>query len=986
MKISSIVLLFALAVNAYAQSGNSTANWGPASPVPQDTPYSVVEKDANSRVWERTTYEKGPLGKFVPFVQRYTELASGLHYWSNGQWLDSEETIEIQPQGGAAAVRGQSQVYFPSDIYDGEIRQVTLTGQVLRSRPLGLSYDDGNKTVLIAELKHSIGQLLGSNQVIYPDAFTDFKADLLYTYTKHGFEQDIVLRDAPPVPGAYGLTPATSRLQVLTEFFAPPNPKVRQSTLPTQAGVSLPDQALDFSDMKMIRGRAFLLGAESETRPIFVGKQWLQLEGRQFLVEEVPIGAIASGLSALPSVAQDSRSQKTVHTASHHLNLPSQRMAKNGDSKKMLLAQSPLPSTGVVLDYQTVSGTLTNFTFQGDTTYFISGAVDLEGTNIFEGGAVIKYTNSSLAGVSFGYVAPIFQTGPYRPTIFTSMDDNSVGEAITGSTGNPTNTGATFLKMSFAGNPDVTAFRNLRFSYANYAIDYNSLGGPGPVEDCQFINCACAFFVEGGANAIKLYNDLFSQCDFALNVNLPVVAVNVTADQVGIFDDTGGPIPCLTNCIFTAVADPYSGANLDHCLIVGSGSGVYQTIGAGSYYLSINSTNRNSGASNIDPSLLIDLHQKTTYPPIACSNVTISTNLTLGPQALRDTNTSPDLGYHYNPIDYLVDYFWVTNATLTIANGAVVAGYNDSDLLITDGSSIVSVGSPLQPNWFTRYSAVQEQPIALGGGVIPGNTTMVNSYHATNAPSGYFRFTKFSCPAGGGYHLAHTSPTGSYSNLLVQNCEFWSGKNDFGGYSNVQATLENNLFARSALNAFGASYTNNYLSFSNNLFWNGSFSIRPLGSSNYWAFFNNSFDHITISFGANPQNVVNGYNAYIGDTNVTKRLNPVGGTDVIASNITYQTGPLGDFYQPTNTFLSNIGSVTADLAGLAYFTVTTNQVPETNSLVDIGYHYMTLDNTGTPVDSDADGVPDWIDADSSDPTIGALTITIDSPTNGFTFN
>jgi len=38
-----------------------------------------------------------------------------------------------------------------------------------------------------------------------------------------------------------------------------------------------------------------------------------------------------------------------------------------------------------------------------------------------------------------------------------------------------------------------------------------------------------------------------------------------------------------------------------------------------------------------------------------------------------------------------------------------------------------------------------------------------------------------------------------------------------------------------------------------------------------------------------------------------------------------------------------------------------------------------------PGDSDGDGVPDWMDANPYDPTVGALTITIDSPSNGTVF-
>ena len=92
----------------------------------------------------------------------------------NGQWVASREEIDILSNGTAAATNGQHQAYFPGDIYQGQIELVTPDGQQLHSRPLGLSYFDGNNSVLIAELKDSTGGLVGCNQVIYPDAFTDF--------------------------------------------------------------------------------------------------------------------------------------------------------------------------------------------------------------------------------------------------------------------------------------------------------------------------------------------------------------------------------------------------------------------------------------------------------------------------------------------------------------------------------------------------------------------------------------------------------------------------------------------------------------------------------------------------------------------------------------------------------------------------------------------------------------------------------------------
>jgi hypothetical protein len=53
--------------------------------------------------------------------------------------------------------------------------------------------------------------------------------------------------------------------------------------------------------------------------------------------------------------------------------------------------------------------------------------------------------------------------------------------------------------------------------------------------------------------------------------------------------------------------------------------------------------------------------------------------------------------------------------------------------------------------------------------------------------------------------------------------------------------------------------------------------------------------------------------------------------------------------------------VTADQIGLYHFTTQTNQVKEANSIVDIGYHYVAVDAYGNPIDTDGDGIPDYLE-------------------------
>jgi RHS repeat-associated protein len=169
----ALLLLLSIFVGNCQQVGGDVGNSEQISP---STP-SIVEQDGNSQVWQWITYDADPSGNFVTNTHSYTELATGLNYLSNGQWVASSEDIDILPNGTAAATNGQHQAYFPGDIYEGQIELVTPDGLQLFSQPVALSYFDGSNSVLIAELTNSIGQVLGANQVIYTNAFNGVAAD-----------------------------------------------------------------------------------------------------------------------------------------------------------------------------------------------------------------------------------------------------------------------------------------------------------------------------------------------------------------------------------------------------------------------------------------------------------------------------------------------------------------------------------------------------------------------------------------------------------------------------------------------------------------------------------------------------------------------------------------------------------------------------------------------------------------------------------------
>src|SRR6202012_5760645 len=90
-------------------------------------------------------------------------------------------------------------------------------------------------------------------------------------------------------------------------------------------------------------------------------------------------------------------------------------------------------------------------------------------------------------------------------------------------------------------------------------------------------------------------------------------------------------------------------------------------------------------------------------------------------------------------------------------------------------------------------------------------------------------------------------------------------------------------------------------------------------------------------------------------------LEVVGAHDIFVTNFNWQSSWLGDFYLPATSPLIDHGSTTADQVGLYHFTTQTSQVPETNSIADIAYHYVATDTNGVPLDTNGDGIPNYLE-------------------------
>ncbi len=902
----------------------------------------ITERGANHRVWSTVAWITNRAGIVTARTNAaYTELATGMHHLVNGQWVESSDAVEITATGGEAT-NCQHGVSFLGNLNSTGAVDIALPeGNHLTSSILGLSYFDTSTgdSVMIGQITNSDGQILPSgNRVLYPEAFSGISADVLYINSIHGVEQFVILREQPPSPAAYGLNPSTTMLEVITEFLNPPTPGV----IETKCGGAT-DHQLCFGAMRMGSGAAFALG--SETNKVRVMKQWLLMNGRRCLVEQVPLSLIQTQLQQLPAYSGSASLPLSPGSVIHHLAeqrpIPGRRFAVNGTSKLKIATTQP-KEKGFVMDY-TLSTSQTNFTFQGDSTYYVSGSINLRGTTVIEGGSVIKFTNDVYYLTLWDAVA--CKTSPYHPAVFTAKDDDSIGTSISGSTGTPSGYYCQGIDILM----NQCALSNIRFSFAENAFIPE---GPMTLTNCQFLNCDKVFEAAGDVPRVHLYNALIYSVGTVFNgggdmaVDIEQTTIHL-CNTLTLADDSGEDSSVsMTNCLLVGVTNwgNITPATNSTAYFATDDAGIFQTVGGGSHYLADGSPYRNAGTTNIDPGLLADIAQRTTYPPTVYSNVTLTANTTFALQAQRDTDT-PDLGYHYDPLDYAFKWVFMTNATFEIGTGAAIGVFGTYGLNVCSGAQLISDGTPTTVNHIARYNLVQECANANWTG--SGDLFQGNFKGGSVTARATFRFTDFSEPALDGYDFINASSYGTV--LTAQDCQFHGGQIANDAYNLI---LTNCLFERVAFRMTDNA-SDLYPIVRNCTFFHGSLYADDFDGTT-WTFRDNLFDQTSI---AEPDTIVDAaYNAYVpGSERLTTNANDV------VTNIVFQTGPLGNYYLTNTSPLINAGSIAANLVGLYEYTTQTNQWEEAASLVDMGFHYVAVDSSGNPIDLDGNGVADYLE-------------------------
>jgi len=548
------------------------------------------------------------------------------------------------------------------------------------------------------------------------------------------------------------------------------------------------------------------------------------------------------------------------------------------------------------------------------------------------------------------------------------------------------------IRTNGYGNPALWVYylssptlSHLRFRYSQEAIRVEGTGGySATVAYAQLVNCIRGIVISGAGGSgsgltVNVNNSLMAGVLKPFNVNVAASVgkfYHATFHQAGylISSTVGSATGSFYNSVFANVTNLYSGP----ATVGGDRNGFYsttafgtstyttynlpfQSAGAGNYYLAANSTFRDVGVTNgLSAALLAELRRRTTFPPLILSNILCTTPTALAQQASRDTDTL-DLGYHYEPIDWAVNKLTVSGTTLSLANGVSLATFGNDGIWLTDGSQLYSAGLPTNHNHLARFFNIQEQPINWGGGTL-ANMVSVNPYNYNlSPPSADLRFTDFDAMANSGYHLYTTLTNWTFSRLLLKDCSLSSAAFFLDGPTSSVLGITNNLLER-----VNSSFQNApQIGFYNNLVRYGTNRTYYTGSGT-WAVKDNAFDNAWIIDTGNP--VAAGYNAYINMG--TNRFYPTNAADKVLASFVYRTGPLGEYYHFSNNLI-DAGSRNATNAGLYHYTVTTNQVKEASSTVDIGFHYVAVNGSGQPIDTDGDGLADYFEDATGDGSYSA---------------
>lgn len=974
----------------------------------------IMTRGANEQLIQYVTAHIAEGAGITYQTNSYIELRTGLNRWSEEtqEWVAASPVIEtVNGYGVVRNAQYRAIISGNANAADGLLDMYSPYGDRLTTQTVGLALtDETGKSVFLAELKDSEGVLVDDQTVVFSDAFDQFAASIVIRVTLAGLESDVVLEERIDrgLVREFGLDPDTTNVEVWHQVLNKPEITREPRKVKRVEGGEDRDETLHFRGMAIASGTAFLTAWAENRRnldAVAVAKEWSSVGGVDFLIERVPFREAEQEFSDLPGPKeariQDrarvrqmmaNRSQSAGRVRPFSVAQYAKLTKPSAVRHLAALTRDTVPTrTGYVIDFPVTLTTQTNLTFRGDSTYWVAGTVNLYGTTVLEGGAVIKSTNYTAANPPIIAIHGDFdcRTSPYNVAVFTAEDDNTVGETISTSSGVP-------LTASFY------AQANLRFETAATAVDVHDLQSryalkglsfarstTHSVWNAQFFNCD--YGVEVANAHLNLRNALFTKVRQAVNSLTTVATTNVvvaeqltvnSAEKLFYPSPTATGLLRITNSILCAVTND-GALNVTSNNTVSVTASAFQPSGRGLHYLAPGSLYRNAGTTNLNANTLAILRKTTTYPPSEIA-ADFTTDTTLSPIAQRDTDR-PDLGYHYYPLDYLLGDRAVTNATLVLTNGVALGLYGTNGLILRNSSKFYSQGRPTALNTIVRYQSVQEDSTSM----LSTNFTAMGVLQVTapsTDPDLQLRFTKVALLANittKRQFLRGYTGTELVNNYSIRDSEFANTYHDHYAYvtgGGMTIDVFNNSFLRPYLSYYqvvSPSYYTFPLLFRNNLVRGGTVAFNYQATNSAWTVTDNLFDGVTLSGGTYSFTASN--NGYRSTTSLG------GSGNKTLTTLDFVTGPLGGFYYPTSgtnlAVLIDAGSRNATNAGLYHFTTTSAaNTKETTSVVDIGFHYVGTDTASQPIDTDMDGTADWFE-DKNGNGNGA-----DDPTSWQTYN
>ena len=995
------------------------AFWLPGAE-PEETSV-ITERGPHHRVTEKTIRENTAEGEVISRTARQVDLATGLHYREGNEWVEAQEFIEPHPNG-AVFHHGQIKCAFANNLNSsGAIRVVDPEGRTFTTHPLGLMATDAasGNSVSVASIKDCVGQIVPPNRIVYANALEGaVKGDIIYVVSKSGFEQFVRITEAPNANflADNQISLETARLETITEVMEAPGGEFTTEILKTESDptfrgiMALPDfvnQIIDFGSLRLPKGKAIDLGG-TVSEDIPVGTTWEVVNGRTFIIEAIEWAKAEPAMQALPQrqakvggnvqPKQMHAKVKTEPKGANSVAFPeaAQLVGRTPVGKPAMMARSlirnisrPFPlapvlrasvdqkpmkqlamldmNYGLLLDYSlTLNGGLTNYLLRPEATYKIlsNSTVTLYGTSTIMGGTVVKYERKG----ALEFVGTVnCDTTPYHPAVFMSADDSSMGESV----GSGSLSGY-YAAAALRASTTVTGeLHDLRISGAQIGIEWHGVNSR--FYNLQFINCSNAIRRTSISYA-PIHNALMTNVFVGFSgTNVGFEVQHLTVNRMDTLANlSGSPATLtLTNAILYYVTNAGTGTVLFDYIATNTAAlpaanngwpvsaNDFEAAVGGYHYLTNTSSLHDAGTTIIRPALASELHKLTTYAPILLTGTT-SSSATLSPNALRD-NDQPDLGYHYPPLDYIMrNYRLNTNVVLIMTNGVAVGiDYNGSNWgLIFDTATNICIGIPTNMNRIVRAHNVQER--STGN---PGTRAMLydigDSGTHGNSDARY-RFTEFSAMSGDGYgfYTGKNWKNWEWSHSWIYNLSITLNADKGSqvyGVTNVIFEWADATFQRSGSSVFHLR---------NNLFRNHNLNVAGLDSASTLK--DSLFDRQIVY--TNGTTISHDHNAYYLTTNngaiATYGLPGVSPGQSLGS-LTYNTDPYGvygsygRYYQPSGSPLLVAGSITADNVGLYHFTCLTNQYKASDAWVNIGPHYVALNQYGALADYDSDGLPDY---------------------------